>query len=156
MEYPWKDSAQSQAEIANLTVDLCTEGLAVALAAGDGVIERALSNTAQAFLKLRQPALALGFALAAVRCRWRAPPQKALHRAAVACAALRQPQAALYFLQMVCSLLICHCSAAPLRVHTFFDILRFPRPSICHCCTASLSGYRSVCAAGRRVTPVPT
>ena len=156
MEHPWKGRAQAQATVAKEAVELCTDGLDAALAAGDGVIDRALSNTAQAFLKLRQPALALGFALAAVRCQWRAVPRKAVHRAAVACAALRQPQAALYFLQMVCSLLICHCSAAPLRVHTFFDILRFPRPSICHCCTASLSGYRSVCAAGRRVTPVPT
>ena len=91
------------------TVKTCTAALATALASCDGLIERALGNTAQAYLKLRAPALALGFALAAVRCGALAPLRKALHRAAVACAALRQPQAALYFLDLVCSPLACHC-----------------------------------------------
>ena len=101
--------------LARQNVNTCTAALATALAACDGTIERAFSNAAQAYLKLREPALALGFALAVVRCRVRAPPRKALHRAAVACAALRQPQAALYFLDLVCSsstFSTCHVSAA--------------------------------------------
>lgn len=71
------------------------------LSAAHRAMDRALSNAAQACLKQGLPALALGYALAAIRCSPLGFPQKALHRASVACAALLQPQAGLYFLDLV-------------------------------------------------------
>ena len=67
----------------------------------DSLLTRSFQTCALAMLKERRPAMALGYALAAIQTAPGVLLPKALYRAGMACADLHMPQAAMHFLTQV-------------------------------------------------------